>query len=321
MSVNCKHVDIETACEFLRGHDDYLILTHASPDGDTIGSGWALVMLLKKLGKRARVVCPDNIPKKFDYLTVPAEDFEPRTVVSVDVADPKLLGGLAGEYGGRVELCIDHHVSNVGYSRLLYLDEYAAATCECIYDLACALEIEVDKPLANALYTGIATDTGCFRFSNTTRKTHRIASELLSIGADSAEINDVMFETKSRARIEIERLVLDSMIFCCGGRGAVIVITQDMLLSSGCSEDDLEGITALPRTVEGVDIGVTVREKPERGVFRVSVRTRSSVDAREFCARFGGGGHIRAAGCELEGDVASVTETIISAINEYGEQK
>ena len=160
------------------------------------------------------------------------------------------------------------------------------------------LGVEVDANMALALYTGISTDTGCFRFSNTTAKTHRIGADLIELGIDSAEINRVMFETKSRIRVELERMALDAMQFHFDDRCAVIVITREMYEKTGCKDEDLEGITSIPRSIEGVIVGVTLRER-EQGGFKISVRTYPPVDAAEICKRVGGGGHIRAAGCQL----------------------
>lgn len=291
----------ETA-EFLSGKDNFLILTHQNPDGDTLGSGFGLAMILSKLGKKSTVICSDEIPKKYEYFTSLAPqnaDLQKAlTVIAVDVADTKLLGDLEEKYAEKVELCIDHHVSNVGYAKATYLDGSAAANCECIYELAKLLGVEVDANMALALYTGISTDTGCFRFSNTTAKTHRIGADLIELGIDSAEINRVMFETKSRIRVELERMALDAMQFHFNNRCAVIVITREMYEKTGCKDEDLEGITAIPRSIEGVIVGVTLRER-EQGGFKISVRTYPPVDASAICKRVGGGGHIRAAGCQL----------------------
>ena len=297
-----RFINLSETAEFLSGKDNFLILTHQNPDGDTLGSGFGLAMILDKLGKKSTVICSDEIPKKYEYFTSLAPqnaDFEKDlTIISVDVADTKLLGDLEEKYAKRIELCIDHHVSNVGYAKATYLDGGAAANCECIYELAKALSVEIDTDMALALYTGISTDTGCFRFSNTTAKIHRIGADLIELGIDSAEINRIMFETKSRIRVELERMALDAMQFHFDDRCAVIVITREMYEKTGCKDEDLEGITAIPRSIEGVIVGVTLRER-EQGGFKISVRTYPPVDAAEICKRVGGGGHIRAAGCQL----------------------
>ncbi|MBQ5765669.1 MAG: bifunctional oligoribonuclease/PAP phosphatase NrnA [Clostridia bacterium] len=288
--------------EFLKNNDNFVILTHQNPDGDTLGSGFGLAMLLNSMGKTSTVICSDEIPEKYSYFTKFAPqncDFGKKTtVIAVDVADSKLLGDLEAEYKDRVELCIDHHVSNNGYAKLTYLDASAAANCECIYDLALLLGVNVDKTMALALYTGISTDTGCFRFSNTTAKTLRIGANLMECGIDTAEINRIMFETKSRIRVELERMALEAMEFHFDDRCAIITVTREMYEKTGCKDEDLEGITSISRSIEGVIVGVTMRER-QQGGFKISVRTYPPVDASEICKKLGGGGHIRAAGCQL----------------------
>lgn len=299
---NQNFIGLTEVANFLKSRDNFVILTHQNPDGDTLGSGFGLAMLLDRIGKRSLVICSDEIPKKYSYFTSLAPQngsiSDDATIISVDVADTKLLGKLEKDYAQRIELCIDHHISNIGYAKATYLDGGASANCECIYDLAKEMNVEIDKSIALALYTGISTDTGCFRFSNTTSKTHRIGADLMELDIDTAEINRVMFETKSRIRIELERMALEAMEFFMDDKCAIIAVTRDMYEKTGCKDEDLEGITAIPRSIEGVLVGVTMREREEGG-FKISVRTYPPVDASEICRRVGGGGHIRAAGCQI----------------------
>lgn len=312
---------LEQTCAFLKSRDDFVILCHASPDGDTIGSAAGLGLVLRRLGKRTFIRCADSFPGKFSYIykglirEETEEIFTPKTVIASDVADPKLLGKLREDYPV-VDLCIDHHVSNTRYAHRLLLDASASATCEIIYQLARKLADRPDKQTVDALFTGLSTDTGCFKFSNVTARTHRIAADLLELGADAAEINRLMFDTKSRQRVEIERMALDSMRFYHDGRCAMTTITKAMREQSRCAEDDLEGLTTLSRTIEGVIIGITIREK-DNGRYKVSVRTLAPVDASKLCAELGGGGHTRAAGCELDGPLERVRETLAAVSLRY----
>ena len=300
-----RFISLKDTADFLKQRDNFVILTHQNPDGDTLGSGFGLAMLLEKLGKKSTVICSDEVPEKYHYFTKFAPqnaNFEDDvTVVAVDVADVKLLGNLQKDYAHRVELCIDHHISNIGYANATYLDSNAAANCECIFDLAETLFVDVDENMALALYTGISTDTGCFRFSNTTSKTHRIGAALMELGIDTAEINRIMFETKSRIRVELERMALEAMEFHFDDKCAIITVTREMYEKTGCKDEDLEGITSISRSIEGVMVGVTLRQREEGG-FKISVRTYPPIDASEICKRVGGGGHIRAAGCQLSAE-------------------
>ena len=177
------------------------------------------------------------------------------------------------------------------------------------------LGTKITPYMASCLYTGIATDTGCFKFSNTTPRSHRYAAELIEKGADYGEINRVMFEVKSRGRIAMEREVLENIEFYYGGRCAVITVTRDMIKETGCPLGDLDGVTAMSRQIEGVQIGVTIKEKPD-GKYKVSLRTFEPYNAADICAVFGGGGHIRAAGCEFSCDIESAKRQLLSAIGE-----
>ncbi len=294
--------------EFLKSHDKYTILTHSHPDGDTLGSAFALCSALRGMGKMANVVSPDPIPEKFGYLTTEGEqDFIPETVISVDIADDKLLGTLRDEYKDKIVLAIDHHSTNVGFAESLYLEGDSAAAAECVYVIIKELGVEVTPFIASCLYTGMATDTGCFKFSNTTTRTHIFAAELMQAGADYDEINRVMFEVKSQSRLEMERRVLNGIEYICDGKCAIITVTQNMIKETGCDSSDMDGIAAMSRQIEGVLIGITVREKTD-GKWKISLRTFEPYDAAEICQKFGGGGHKRAAGCEFETELEAKTK-------------
>lgn len=294
-------IDLQTAIKRLSEKDNIIILLHQFPDGDTIGCGYSLYFALKKLGKKARVECCDKIGERYSFITEKAtfEDFEPEFIVAVDVADTKLLGSKADEYN-QIDLCIDHHGSNRGYATETYVDANSAAACEIIYEVVKALNGTVDKEIASALYTGISTDTGCFKFTNTTAKTHRIAAELIDTGIDFGYINRIMFETNSKARLVVESQALNTLKFLCDGKVAIMTITKESRISSGAHDSELEGITGLPRTIEGVVLGITIRERDDVNFCKVSARSHEPIDASEFCAKFGGGGHARAAGCEID---------------------
>lgn len=307
-------IELDNAIKLLCGLDNVLILIHHFPDGDTLGCGYALCRALQTLGKKAWVECCDKISDRYDYITskVEKQEFDYEHIVTVDVADNKLLGTLNEKYGDKVELCIDHHESNTMYAAQTYVDSSAAAACEIIYDIILALGVEIDKDIANALYTGIATDTGCFKFTNTTPRTHIISAELIKAGADYGEINRIMFDTKSKSRLAVERMVLENIVFSHSDKIALVTISQDMLRESKADDGELEGITSLPRTIEGVIVGITLRERKD-GKYKVSVRTHAPISASALCAKFGGGGHDRAAGCEIADTLENARDMMISA--------
>ncbi|MBR5923105.1 MAG: bifunctional oligoribonuclease/PAP phosphatase NrnA [Clostridia bacterium] len=321
MSKQCKELTLRATAKFLKKRDNFAILTHSSPDGDTLGAAYALYYGLKAMGKKAEVLCPDIIPSKYSYFSFTTDHIsgDNLTVVAVDVADSKLLGALGEEFGDRVELCIDHHISNTRYAENLLLDSKASAACEIIYELLVKLKAKINDVTAKALYTGIATDTGCFKYSNVTAKTHMIAAELIKYDIDTAEINRLMFDTKSKNLLQLEKMVLDTAEYHFNDKCILLAVTAEMQEKTGCSGPDLEGIAIISRSVEGVLAGITVKQIGERE-FKISLRTFPPLDAVQICGKLGGGGHKAAAGATVEGTLDEVKEKILAAVGENMEK-
>lgn len=308
-------IDVKQCSAILKEKDNILILTHANPDGDTLGSGFALCRALMKIGKICAVENADTIPKKYNYLykDIAPIKFEPDYVVAVDVATSKLLGNLDGKY--YIDMCIDHHSTNDEYADYLLLEDVPAA-CGVIFEVIKELGVDIDKHIADCLYTGLTTDTGCFRYASTTADTYRAAAELIDFGADNGRINRIMFETKSKTYARLERLALDSMRFYENERVAVITITQEMYRLTGSNEQETEAIAPLTRQIEGVEIGITIREK-EDGTCKASIRTFESVNAAQLAKSFGGGGHSQAAACKFDCTVKEAKEKLIAKCGEF----
>lgn len=305
-------INVEQCAKLLKDNDDILILTHAHPDGDTLGCGFALCRALMKMGKIVSVINADEIPKKYGYLY---EDIAPMIiksnyVVAVDVATETLLGELNGKY--HIDLCIDHHSTNTEYADNLLLNDVPAA-CQIIYDVIKELGVEIDSRMASCLYTGLTTDTGCFRYASTTADTYRIAADLIELGADNGKINRIMFETKTKTFANLERLALDSMEFFADDRVAVITITQEMYEKTGSNEQETEAIAPLTRQVEGVEVGITIREKVD-GSCKASIRTFEKVNAAELAKMFGGGGHPQAAACRFDCGVVEAKNQLVDKV-------
>ncbi len=316
-NTECIRLNLKQTAKFLKKNDDYIILTHASPDGDTLGSAYALYYALNEIGKRACVLCPDVIPKKYDYFARKTDHVsrENAVVIAVDVADERLLGTLQQEFGGDVDLCIDHHISNTKYAKRLYLDDSAAATTECIYELINSMKVNINDITAKALYTGLATDTGCFKYSNVTDKTHMIAAALYEYNIDAAEINRLMFDTKSKKLLELEKMVLETAEYHFDDKCIVLSVTEEMQVETGCSGTDLEGIAVISRSVEGVVAGVTVKQTDEEE-FKISLRTYPPLDASAICRKLGGGGHKNAAGASVNGNLEQVKQLVLDAVKD-----
>ena len=317
VKAECRMLTLRKTARFLKKHDNYIILTHASPDGDTLGSAYALYYGLKEIGKTACVICPDIIPKKYDYFARSTDHVAGAgaTVVAVDVADTKLLGALKDEFSGIVDLNIDHHISNMRYAKNLYLDADASSTAELIYELLIQMKVNINDTTARALYTGIATDTGCFKYSNVNAKTHLITAELYEYDLNAAEINRKMFDTKSHALIELEKMVLDTAEFHFDNRCMLLTVTAEMQEKTGCSGTELEGIAVISRSVEGVLAGVTVKQTGSNE-YKISVRTFAPLNASLICKKLGGGGHFGAAGATLNGELKEVKSRILDAVRE-----
>lgn len=312
-----RTADLKKTAEILKGADNILILTHKSPDGDTVGSAFALCRALIAMNKKAKVVCSDELPEKFGYLYEGMDtcEFEPEFIVASDIASTDLMGSVLAPFADKVGLCIDHHPSNGDYAAFTMLDPASAATCEITADLIPLLNVEIDKKIAECLYTGLATDTGCFRYSNTSSRTLRTAALMIDKGAESAAINKKLFETLSRARMDFERMALESIEYHFGGKAALITITKEMEEKTGVSDSDTDGIPALPAKIEGVQAGITLKEKKDGG-YKISLRTGSTLNASQICAKLGGGGHAAAAGCRIEGTLEEAKKTILEAVGQ-----
>lgn len=310
-------INVEKCAGLLKDRDNILILCHAHPDGDTLGCGYALLRSLQKQGKTVRLECADEIPKKYSYLydDITVSDFNEEYVIAVDVATENLLGSLEEKYAGRVDLCIDHHGTNTEYAKYLLLNADAAAACEVVLKVIKAMGVEIDKKMADCLYTGITTDSGCFRYSSVTSNTHRSAAELIDLGADNGYINRLMFETKTKKFAALERLATQGMEFFLDERVCVITVTNEMYEQTGTDEQDTEALPPLTRQIEGVEIGLTIREKKDK-TCKCSIRTFESVNAAELAGAFGGGGHKQAAACRFDCDVQTAKKMLVEKSKE-----
>ena len=302
----------ETA-RWLKTHDGYLILTHFNPDGDTVGSAVALCRGLRQMGKTAFVKIADNAMARWKTLAAgleAPEDFVFSKAVSVDTASFAMLLPQAPE---SIDLAIDHHGSHSAYASEQVVEPDAACG-EIIYRLLKLLGVVVTPVIAEALYVAIATDTGCFRYGNTTAQSHTIAAALMETGFDFLAVNEENFLVKSMTRVRAEYETLSGMELLDGGRIAIITLTDRVARQIRELGEDPDEVSALTRTVLGVVIGVTIKER--EGHCKVSLRTARGYSAADICGRLGGGGHAQAAGCQVEGDIAAARTAILAAIGQ-----
>ena len=308
----------ETAVWF-KNRDNILIITHRRPDGDTLGSAGALAQGLREYGKTVYLADnPEATPryKRFveDYFA--PEDFEADHIIAIDTATTDLFPKNALKYKDSISLCIDHHRSNTQYAELLCLDADRASCGEIIFEILMSLTGSISSITAERLYVALSTDTGCFAFSNTTANTLYVASFLVESGASNKDLNKALFRTKTRSRIKIESMLISNLEFIFDDKVAISTITREMMETSGANEDDIDDIAALPGSIEGVCIGITIRELSSPEDCKVSVRTRPPYDAQAICAHFNGGGHKQAAGCSMKNTISEIKEMLYDVIKE-----
>jgi phosphoesterase RecJ-like protein len=312
-------MNIDETAKWLDERDRCLILTHRRPDGDAIGSAAGLARGLRLRGKTAYALTnPETTERYLPYIQEywAPEGFSPDFIITVDTASEEMFQVNGGEYRGRIDLSIDHHMSNTLYAKLTCADSERASCGEIIFDALSLWKGAVDEAVAAALYVAVSTDTGCFAFGNTTAQTLRAASELALAGAPIGRINKKLFREKTRARALLEGSIFSGLEFHYGGAAAIATVTNEMLRLAGATENDLDDVASLPGSIEGVLVGATIRELPGADGCKVSVRSGERVDANALCARFGGGGHAMAAGFTVRERAERVKADLVGALGD-----
>lgn len=298
-----------------------ILAGHVVPDGDSVGSTLALGFMLEQLGKTVQMVSQDAIPATYRFLpgverihvgSVPEADYD--CLVTLDCSTPERLGPavqpLVSRPGIRV-LNIDHHISTGPFGDLNHIDPAAAAVGEILFDLAGPLGARITADVSVCLYVAIATDTGSFRYENTTAETHRRVARLMETGLDTAAVNTRLFDERPLAALKLLHQVLGTLSVRAGGRVASLRLTRAMDAEYG-EEVDAEGLINYARRISGVEVGILFRELPE-GQIKVGFRSKRAVDVAALASAFGGGGHPRAAGCRFEGELAEVERRVLDA--------
>lgn len=298
---------------WLGEHDDYIIISHRRPDGDTLCSGAALCSALRRAGKRAW--CFDNPETTDTYRPFVApylapEGLSPSTLVTVDVASEGLFpAGISTP----VPLAIDHHPSNSRFAENLCLAAERSSCGELVMEIIKALCGSMTAGEANLLYAAVSTDTGCFQYSNTNAATLRAAAELVECGAENSALNTLLFRTMSRARMALEGRMLTGMRYFKDGRISVNIVTQAMLDECGADENDCDDLAGIAGKAKGSLISLTIREVAEGS--KVSARSKPGINVSDVCAVYGGGGHAMAAGVTLNCGVEEALELMLRAID------
>ncbi|MBQ8850174.1 MAG: bifunctional oligoribonuclease/PAP phosphatase NrnA [Clostridia bacterium] len=330
MTEQFKRLSMDELCLRLCQPRKTLIIYHVRSDADAIGSAFALRELLRMMDIPAICACADEVPDRLRFITDGTQgsvlleegmELDHDRVISVDSASPAQLGSLYDRLHKYIDIMIDHHAMGSVYADN-YVDSDASATGEIIFEVAKRLvEMgkipEIPHRVINSVYAAICSDTGCFRFANATPKTFRTAAELIEAGAEQTDINRKLFEAKTFKQVKAEGEAARRMQLFDGGRIASVTFPYSSKFSMSLSDENLETIIDIPRSVSGVEVAFSVRQPEDAPLFRVSMRSSSDFDVSEVCALFGGGGHMRAAGCTVKAaNVREAEEMVLNAVRE-----
>ncbi len=304
----------------LREAETVLLYPHILMDGDTLGSSVALCIALRKMGKKAWILIEDEIPSYLlflekDYCTFDGTILDaPDLSVSVDCSDIERFTLRKDKFlAGKSSICLDHHKTNNYFADLNYIDENAAATGEIVYKLLKILGTVIGVEIAEAIYTAVATDTGNFQYTNTTKNTHLIAAELFDAGIDLEKIGVEVYQNIRHEKLKLMNEVIGTIELLCGGKADIAFVTQEMLEKTGARMDETDGIIEMLRNISGVEISAFLKEA-RPGEIKVGLRSKTYGDVSAIAQVFGGGGHKKAAGCTLYTSLKDAKKKISSAI-------
>lgn len=295
--------DIAIFSELIQ-REDVLILTHKSPDGDTLGTAFALKRILENNGKRACVCCSDKPSPRFSFISdgkdLSAPEFSEKCVVTVDIATEGLFGDAMERYVGKVDYAIDHHITNTFYAAKSIVKPDASSAGEILWELARRSKTEIDEYIAEKLYIAISFDTGCFKFANVRPRTMIAAADLLKKNIPFEEINRRLFDLTTLEQLKIENEVVSNLERYADGKITLVYLRRSTVEKYANEDTDTDGLSSLPRRIKGTVVGLTLKET-EEGYVKVSLRSYDDgIDVSRIAANFGGGGHKRASGCLIK---------------------
>ncbi|MGE5629839.1 MAG: DHH family phosphoesterase [Caulobacteraceae bacterium] len=295
------------------------ILSHIMPDGDAVGSSLALYNALRKAGKEARYILDDSIPGTYSFLKnaemteKPGEYEKFDLVIALDCGDEERLGACSKYLKDNFVINIDHHISNNEFGSMNMVDSNAAATGEIVYQIIKIMGIEMDKDISECLYTAIVTDTGQFQYSNTTSVTHQIAGDLINNGVDTPVMFERIYQNNSKEKVLLMKIALDSMEFYQNDSICCISLSKEQMASVNAKESDADGLVNLARDIESTEVAVFLKELDKDKV-KVGLRSKKVVDVCKVASAFGGGGHVRAAGCTVHGSLLDVKGKVLEVV-------
>lgn len=301
----------------------FFITAHVRLDGDALGSELALYLMLKDLGKEAVICNQDPTPEHYRFLPAAEqivhhvdriEEYDVGLIL--DCSELERVGNISLDIAKiKTLINIDHHVSNDGFSRLKLLDPKASSTGELLYRLMRKMHVKMTKDICTNLYAAILTDTGGFRYSNTRHETLRAAGDLLEGGADPQWISENIYESDSPAKLKLLSKVMETLDMNLELKTASMVVTFEHLRQTGATMDHTDGFVDIPRTVKGVDIAMLYSQTGEKQ-FKLSLRSKGHINVEKIARRFGGGGHINAAACRIDGNIETIKSQVLDAVKE-----
>lgn len=302
-------------------HQRFLVISHLRPDGDAYGSSLGLGLSLRAAGKDVTITNADGLAPLFEFLpgskslstTLPVAPEPDRLILAVDCADQKRLGGAFEQWQRVPDVNIDHHLSNPGYAKLNLIDADSPATAQVLYEILTALKCPLTPEVASNLYVGLMTDTGNFRYRQTTARTFEVAGRLVEAGADPTHLSESCYQSFRSARLLLMREVLGSLHFANRDRVAWFYLSPEMYARSGATPDESEGLIEHLQTVKTVEVAF-VLEAMADGLTRASLRSRGKVDVQQICAEFGGGGHRLAAGLRTKLEPAALEKKLLDLV-------
>jgi phosphoesterase RecJ-like protein len=315
--------ELMEAVSFIRERDDFLVVSHVQPDGDAISSTVAVGWLLSKLGKKFTMLNEGPVPARLLFLWKSTDihkiseeqpERQYRHVICVDCADYARVGKAKQWFAPDAELLnIDHHPTNDGFGQVNLLKFHAAATAEILFELLDKLELVLDLDIATAIYTGLLTDTGGFRYSSTSPQVMAMASRLLEAGVNGPELAELLLERMTMGQIRVTQRGLSRLAFSPDQQIGWLWVNSEDLEDTGATNEDLEGLVNYPRNIEGVEVGLLFKQNGQESV-KVSLRSTGRVNVAAVAQHFGGGGHVRAAGCRLTDPLPEVIDKVLAVV-------
>ncbi|RJQ11280.1 MAG: bifunctional oligoribonuclease/PAP phosphatase NrnA [Bacillota bacterium] len=309
----------------IQGRHNFLLVLHEFADGDSVGSNLAMGRALREASKHATIASPAHAPGRYSFLPgfeaitdlsrLPQRVADYDCVLLIDCSDAR-RAGLQPDDLDRVPLIIniDHHPSNTLFGHVNYVDAHGSSAAEQVRRVIAGMGVPLDREMALCLYVAVSTDTGGFRFDNTTAETHLLAAELLGLGVEPGPVGEIIHDTRTLSSLRLLEKMLGTLSFAMGGRIAWVTVTRKMLEECGATDDEVEGLVSYPRMIDFVDLCFLLQEMPD-GLVRVAFRSKRDIDVGAIAESLGGGGHRKAAGCILPGPVDEALSRVLAKSN------